>query len=80
MARVSIAQWGNSLAIRLPKHLVEDLSLEKGTSLELGVKQGALVATPVRKRPRLSDLVKRITPKNRHTATDWGKPLGNEVW
>jgi antitoxin MazE len=80
MARVSIAKWGNSLAIRLPKHLADDLKIQDGTTVDLDVKKGLLVARPVRKRPRLADLVKKITPKNRHAATDWGDPVGNEVW
>ena len=29
---------------------------------------------------KLRDLVTRITPKNRHDAHDWGKPMGREVW
>ena len=28
----------------------------------------------------LSDLVARITPKNRHRETDWGRPQGEESW
>ncbi len=30
-----IAKWGNSLAIRLPKRLVDSLSLEAGDELEV---------------------------------------------
>jgi hypothetical protein len=26
------------------------------------------------------DLVRRITSRNRHTESDWGNPLGHEVW
>jgi antitoxin component of MazEF toxin-antitoxin module len=28
----------------------------------------------------LSELVARITPKNRHRETDWGQPQGEESW
>lgn len=80
MARVSIAKWGNSLAIRLPKHLTDHLAVASGAEFDLDIHEGALVATPVKKRPRLAQLVKQITPQNRHDATDWGKPVGNEVW
>jgi antitoxin MazE len=80
MVRISIAKWGNSLALRLPKHVAEELSLKSGSQVELDIEDGSLVAKPVTKRPRLSELVKRITPKNRHAATEWGGPVGNEVW
>jgi antitoxin MazE len=30
-----IAKWGNSLAIRLPRKLVDDLSLKEGDEVEL---------------------------------------------
>jgi antitoxin MazE len=28
----------------------------------------------------LDELVCRITPRNRHDESDWGGPLGDEVW
>jgi 7-carboxy-7-deazaguanine synthase len=32
------------------------------------------------RRYELSELVARITPKNRHRETDWGEPQGEESW
>ena len=80
MTKVAVAKWGNSLAVRLPKHLADDLGLITGTELAMGVEAGRLVASPVRARVPLADLVKRINAGNRHAATDWGTPVGNEVW
>jgi len=28
----------------------------------------------------LQELLEGITPENCHPATDWGKPVGKEVW
>ena len=28
----------------------------------------------------LSEMISRITKKNRHRVTDWGTAVGNEVW
>lgn len=28
----------------------------------------------------LEELLEEVTPENSHEATDWGKPVGNEVW
>jgi antitoxin MazE len=33
-----------------------------------------------RRRYTLEQLVRAITAENRHRETDWGKPVGNEVW
>jgi antitoxin MazE len=35
-----------------------------------------------RKRPRytLEELIRSITEENRHGETDWGPPVGNEIW
>ena len=31
-------------------------------------------------KPTLEELVARITDENRHPETDWGEPVGEEVW
>ena len=82
MTQVAVAKWGNSLALRLPKHVADDLGLTTGTAMAVDVEGGRLVAKPVgrRPRPKLADLVAAITPKNRHAAADWGAAVGNEVW
>ena len=80
MTRVALAKWGNNLALRLPKSAVKDLGVAEGSEVGIKVVRGRLIARPLRPRPRLEDLVKRITPKNRHAAIDWGRPVGNEVW
>jgi antitoxin component of MazEF toxin-antitoxin module len=41
---------------------------------------GIIVVRAQKNQPTLEDLVERITPKNRHSETDWGKPAGNEAW
>jgi len=74
-----ISRWGNSLGIRIPKPLLVEAGLEKGSDLELSVVDGRLVLTPVARRYGLDELVDGITPENRHDETDWGKPVGHEV-
>jgi antitoxin component of MazEF toxin-antitoxin module len=37
-------------------------------------------ATVGRKKYRLSELVARITKKNRHAEVDWGPSVGAEEW
>jgi antitoxin MazE len=76
-----LAKWGNSLAVRLPRWVVETAGLRKGDSLILSVgKDGGVVMRPARRKYRLEELVSAITPRNRHDETDWGGPVGKEIW
>jgi len=76
-----ISKWGNSLAIRIPLAIAKQASLGEGDSVTLALdRDGAIVLRPARRRYELSDLVSRITPRNRHKETDWGGPQGKESW
>lgn len=78
---MQVRKWGNSLAIRIPKPLAEDIQLREGTIVELSVEEGRFVASPLpRRRYSLDELVQGITKANRHAATDMGGPAGREVW
>ena len=73
--------WGNSLALRIPKSFAQQTSIKKGSSVSLTVKDGRMVMQPLKRRKyTLQELVSKITPQNRHPETDWGKPMGKEVW
>ncbi len=81
MATTHLAKWGNSLALRIPRALAESARLREGEPVSLRVtKEGGLVIKPAQRKYRLDDLVSRITAKNRHEETDWGKPVGRENW
>jgi antitoxin MazE len=76
-----IQKWGNSLGLRIPKNLAADAKVSEGTSVELNVENGRLVAAPQRKAEyTIRDLVARITPENLHGETNTGSPVGREVW
>ena len=76
-----IQQWGNSLALRIPKAFAQQARVKKGSAVTLSVEKGRMVMKPLRRRKyTLEELVSKITPKNRHPETDWGKPVGKEIW
>jgi antitoxin MazE len=79
-ATTQLAKWGNSLGLRLPKSLAREVRLDEGDTVHLSVDNGTIVIRPSRPRYTLDELVRRITPKNRHDESEWGGPLGNEVW
>jgi len=76
---VAIKKWGNSLALRIPKDIAQTLDIENNSTLELSIKNGALVIKP-QNETLLESLVSRIDNTNLHTAIDTGKALGNEEW
>ncbi len=77
----TISKWGNSLAIRIPLAIAKQAGLGEGDCVSLALdRNGAIVLRPTRRKYELSELVRRITPKNRHRETDWGLPRGEESW
>jgi antitoxin MazE len=84
--RVKIAKWGNSVAVRVPKPLAEDLGLVPGREVDME-RDGTRIAietAPERRIPRyrLEDLVaemKRLGPENEPETVDWGAPRGSEI-
>ena len=77
----TISKWGNSLAVRIPLAIARQASLGEGDCVELALdRAGGIVLRPTRRKYELSDLVDRITPRNRHGETDWGAPRGKESW
>jgi antitoxin MazE len=71
----TVSKWGNSLAVRIPLGVARQASLGEGDSVTLAVDaDGGIVLRPTRRKYALSELVARITPRNRHRETDWGRP------
>lgn len=75
-----IAKWGNSLGLRLPKAVAAEARVGEGDTVEVTVKDGAIIIRPAQVTYTLEELVSKITPRNRHAETDWGKPVGREEW
>lgn len=74
-------KWGNSLAVRLPRPVAQQAGIKPDDSLEIQVSKGRVVLTPAATPEyRLGDLLKKVTKKNIHRETDWGKPRGKEIW
>ena len=76
-----VQQWGNSLAIRIPKPFAEEAGLEKTSTVDLSVIDGKLVVLPIQEpSPTLKVLLAQITEENLHDEVDTGPSVGNEVW
>jgi antitoxin MazE len=65
---MQIAKWGNSLAVRLPKHLVERLGLREGDDVEvIGADERSLV---------LAKADRRAAALARMQSRHWTLPAG----
>lgn len=79
-ATTQIAKWGNSLGLRLPKSVAREAEVGEGDTVDVSVRNGAIVIRPSRPVYSLDRLVAKITPRNRHDESDWGAPAGHEAW
>ena len=74
-------KWGNSLAIRIPSAFAREIGLGDGVAVDLRLTSGKLVISVVKKRrDSLGSLLAQMRKSNQHDETDWGGPVGGEVW
>ena len=75
-----LAKWGNSLAVRIPKHIAAEANVQDGDAVDVSIEDGTIVVRRVVKRYTIEELVADMPRDNRHGETDWGPPVGKEVW
>jgi antitoxin MazE len=74
---VTLQKWGNSVGVRLPKPMLEQVGLKEGFEVDVLVEGNRLVIR--RKRPKLADLLAQCKPENRPDPIDWGPDAGREL-
>ena len=75
-----IQKWGNSLGVRIPRSLADEVGVGPGSEVSLSVLEGELIVKPAfPARFKLEDLLAGITPENLHSAVDTGEPVGVEI-
>ncbi len=77
--------WGNSTGIRLPKKVLSAAQWHAHQEVTVGVRGNTIILTPSTPKkalptPSLKQLIADIHPDNRHGETDWGEPVGKELW
>jgi len=76
-----IQQWGNSLALRIPKAFAVEAKLHKGAVVDVSEEGGKIILTPVKKRKiTLKSLLADVTKENIHSEVSTGKRVGKEIW
>lgn len=77
----NIQKWGNSLGVRLPKHIAERQSLKEGSRVVVSeTATGIAVDVVKKKRPTLDELLKNFDKKTQHELVEWGPDVGKEIW
>ena len=82
MTQVVVSRWGNSLAVRLPKQLAEQLALTEGQAVEM-IANGPVIelrAARPRKYTKYNrdELIAQIDPSDPQESFDDG-PVGKEL-
>ncbi|ETD23011.1 AbrB/MazE/SpoVT family DNA-binding domain-containing protein [Helicobacter macacae] len=72
--QTNVKKWGNSLAIRIPNAIVENLKLNDNTPLDIKVSKNKIILS---KKEELSHLLGKINDDNLHT-DDFSTPRGKE--
>ena len=78
--QAQVLKWGNSLAVRIPKHVAEDAHFEAGDSIDIAVgADGVVQLHRVGALPTLAQMVAQITPENRYAEVPLGAEIGREI-
>jgi antitoxin MazE len=76
-----IKKWGNSPALRLSASLMKEAQLTIDQEVSVKVSRGKIIIEPAtRKEYKLEELVAGINTANTHAESDFGKPIGKEIW
>ena len=75
-----IQEWGDSLALRIPRPFANQIGLEPNSPVKLSLRGAELIIAPV-KSPglKLEDLLAQVTEHNLHDEVDTGPAVGGEV-
>lgn len=80
MPQACIARWGNSMALRIPKQVLDTAGWNEGDNMEFAVKDDVVTIRRKRmiKKYSLSEALGSF--RNSEDANfDWGAPIGREA-
>lgn len=79
--KTRVQKWGNSLGVRIPKALAQEVALEKESEVDLSTRDGTIVILPITpKALSLRQLLSKVTDSNRHGEISTGAAEGREAW
>ena len=76
-----VQRWGNSLALRIPKVLADEIGIKENSAVQLTLNDHQLViATVAAPELSLDALLAQVTQDNRHGEVETGRAVGGEAW
>lgn len=75
-----VQKWGNSLAVRIPKAFAIEANIEQDTLVELSLRDGDLIISPIKPFYTLDELLAQVTELNIHSEQEIGLSIGKEKW
>ncbi len=76
-----IRQWGNSLAVRLPKTATKAVDFLVDSEVSLIVENGDIIIRRApQKKDSLAKMIEEMTDDNIHNEISFGDAVGKEVW
>ena len=68
----TIRKWGNSLAVRLPKHITKKLALREGSRVQMRERTADVIISPAgQKHLSRKKMLRMVSPGNRHPEIDF---------
>ena len=74
-----VNKWGNSLGVRIPQPLANEVGLTVGTEVTVEVVNNTIVISLVKRKYQLEDLLVGVTPELIGGEYDWGESVGKEI-
>ncbi|MDX2272124.1 MAG: AbrB/MazE/SpoVT family DNA-binding domain-containing protein [Cyanobacteriota bacterium] len=72
--------WGNSLGIRIPQAILQQIGITEGSTVSLSIEGNRVIISPTRLKYTLEELLKDVDPVSQHNEVEWGDPVGEEQW
>ena len=84
MTTITVAKWGNSVGIRLPKEILATGQISVGDALHVEAKSNLITLKKIRtpKKYRLEEVLRRFDTPDFQGEFSWGvsKEKGTEIW
>ena len=78
---MKVKKWGNSLGLRIPQVIANQINIQDGSRINLVLKNNKIELTlAVSDKYRLNDLIELISETNLHKEISSGLPQGKEIW
>lgn len=79
MEQVAVRTWGNSQGVRIPKDILEKLNIKVSDTLQIEIKNDAIVLKKAFKHKSFEERVAEYNGEISVCGFDWGEPAGKEM-